>query len=241
MKTLINLFKKGSLIDKIFIVLSPIILFSGIYDIATFDPNNSVTTSAEYKAEKEAKIKEKEETKAKKQAEKKAQAKANQEAKDKKKAEKEAQAKADQEAKDKAKKTESKKEDSSTPPAIKRENLIGTSNKDFEKLNPIRSSTVRNDVTGKWRMTKIYTHEDILKYAKSYYENNFKSDDETHAIVNLTLKTTTCVSKLFDGIISVTIHEYVKGEEHDAKKLFGGMVLGDYWIYLDNGDIEEIK
>lgn len=226
MKTLINLFKKGSLIDKIFMILSPLIIFSGIYDIATFDPNNSVTASVEYtQAEKEAKIKEKEEAKDKKKAEKEAQAKVKQETKDKEKAEKE----------------ESKKEDASTSPAIKRENLIGKSNKDFEKLHNIKSTTVRNDVTGKWRMAKISTSEDILEYAKSYYENNFRSDDETHAIVNLTLKTTTCVSKLFDGIINVTIHEYIKGEEHDAKKLFSGMVLGDYWIYLDNGDIEEIQ
>lgn len=44
-----------------------------------------------------------------------------------------------------------------------------------------------------------------------------------------------------DNILSVTVHEYVDKEEHDANKLFGGMVLADYFVYLDNGDIEEIK
>ena len=48
------------------------------------------------------------------------------------------------------------------------------------------------------------------------------------------------MSVLFDNILSVTIHEYVNKEELDAKKLFSGMVLGEYWIYLDNGDIEKI-
>ena len=52
---------------------------------------------------------------------------------------------------------------------------------------------------------------------------------------------TFCVQNIdIRPIISVTIHEYVDKEEHDANKLFSGMVLGDYWIYLDNGDIEKI-
>ena len=46
---------------------------------------------------------------------------------------------------------------------------------------------------------------------------------------------------LYGNAISVTIHEYVKKEEHDANKLFGGMVLGEYIIYMDNGDIEKIQ
>mgnify|MGYP000939077884 CR=1 FL=1 len=125
-------------------------------------------------------------------------------------------------------------------PTINRENIIGTSNKDFKKISTSKPTKVRNDTTGNWKLSKIATTDDILEYAKSYYDNNFTSDDEIHAIVNFTLNTTTCVSTLFDNIISVTIHEYVDKEEHDANKLFSGMVLGDYWIYLDNGDIEKI-
>lgn len=109
-----------------------------------------------------------------------------------------------------------------------------------KKISTSKPTKVRNDTTGNWKLSKIATTDDILEYAKSYYDNNFTSDDEIHAIVNFTLNTTTCVSTLFDNIISVTIHEYVDKEEHDANKLFSGMVLGDYWIYLDNGDIEKI-
>lgn len=36
-------------------------------------------------------------------------------------------------------------------------------------------------------------------------------------------------------------HEYVDKEEHDAKIMSSGMVLSEYYIYLDNGDIEKIQ
>ncbi|WP_164907532.1 hypothetical protein [Clostridium septicum] len=55
------------------------------------------------------------------------------------------------------------------------------------------------------------------------------------------MKTTTKVSKLDSNTLSVTVHEYKNKEEHDANKLFGGVVLADYFVYLDNGDIEQIK
>lgn len=139
------------------------------------------------------------------------------------------------------KEAQKKQEETTTTEELERENIIGTSNKNFKDIETLKPSSVRNDVTGKWRVSKIATNENILEYAKSYYNNNFSNGDEIHAIVNFTLNTTTQISKLFDGIIVVTIHEYVNGEEHDAKKMFGGDVLGEYWIYLDNGDIEEIK
>ncbi len=87
---------------------------------------------------------------------------------------------------------------------------------------------------------KISSSENILEYAKSYYDNNFSNDDEIHAVINFAKNTTTNISYLFDNIISVTIHEYVSREEHSADRLFGGTVLGEYWIYMDNGDIEEV-
>ena len=31
-----------------------------------------------------------------------------------------------------------------------------------------------------------------------------------------------------------------KGEEHDAKAMFGGTHLVDYIVYTDNGDIEKV-
>ena len=182
----------------------------GIYEFATYEPSNIPSETFVNSSNNEAKAKEEAETKAKEEAE--------------------AKAKEETEA----------KENVSTTPTINRENIIGTSNKDFKKISTSKPTKVRNDTTGNWKLSKIATTDDILEYAKSYYDNNFTSDDEIHAIVNFTLNTTTCVSTLFDNIISVTIHEYVDKEEHDANKLFSGMVLGDYWIYLDNGDIEKI-
>ena len=148
--------------------------------------------------------------------------------------------KAKEEAEAKAKDEAEAKENIATTPTIKRENIIGTSNKDFKNISTSKPTKVRNDVTCNWKLSTIATTDNILEYAKNYYDNNFTSDDEIHAIVNFTLNTTACVSSLFDNIINVTIHEYVDKEEHDANKLFSGMVLGDYWIYLDNGDIEKI-
>ena len=202
MKKLINLFKEGKVIDKTFIILTPLITVLGIYEFATYEPSNIPSETFVNSSNNEAKAKEEAETKAKEETE--------------------------------------AKENVSTTPTINRENIIGTSNKDFKKISTSKPTKVRNDTTGNWKLSKIATTDDILEYAKSYYDNNFASDDEIHAIVNFTLNTTTCVSTLFDNIISVTIHEYVDKEEHDANKLFSGMVLGDYWIYLDNGDIEKI-
>lgn len=218
MKKLINLFKEGKVIDKTFIILTPLIIVLGIYEFATYKPSNIPSETFVNSSNNEAKAKEEAETKAKEEAE----------------------AKAKEEAEAKAKEETEAKENVSTTPTINRENIIGTSNKDFKKISTSKPTKVRNDTTGNWKLSKITTTDDILEYAKSYYDNNFTSDDEIHAIVNFTLNTTTCVSTLFDNIISVTIHEYVDKEEHDANKLFSGMVLGDYWIYLDNGDIEKI-
>ena len=218
MKKLINLFKERKVIDKTFIILTPLIIVLGIYEFATYEPSNIPSETFVNSSNNEAKAKEEAETKAKEEAE----------------------AKVKEEAEAKAKEETEAKENVSTTPTINRENIIGTSNKDFKKISTSKPTKVRNDTTGNWKLSKITTTDDILEYAKSYYDNNFTSDDEIHAIVNFTLNTTTCVSTLFDNIISVTIHEYVDKEEHDANKLFSGMVLGDYWIYLDNGDIEKI-
>lgn len=123
---------------------------------------------------------------------------------------------------------------------IKRENSIGTSNKKFKDITAAKPMKVRNDVTGNWRVTTITTNENILEYAKDYYENNFVNDNEIHMIVNFTLNTTTSISRVFD-MISVTVKERIEKEEHDAKLLGSGKVLSEYFIYLDNGDIEKVE
>lgn len=122
-----------------------------------------------------------------------------------------------------------------------REEAVGVSYKDIADLKISFDDSVRNDVTGKWRLTRIAeSNIDISEYALSYYNTYFKSDDEIHAIVNFTAKTTTSIS-YYSGMIFVDVHEYIEDEEHDANELFSGKLLKQYIVYADNGDIEPIE
>ena len=119
--------------------------------------------------------------------------------------------------------------------------IVGQSNKSFnnDNINVTFTDYVRNDTTDNWRLARIAGNINIAEYVLDYYNNYFKEDKEVHAIVNFTTKTTTNIT-VSTGIAFVTIHEYVSGEEHDAKELFGGKVLESYIVYLDNGDIEKV-
>lgn len=123
---------------------------------------------------------------------------------------------------------------------IKREKSIGVSNKDINSLDISFIKSVRNDKTNNWRLAKFSKSEDFIYYAKSYANKFFKNDKEIHAVINFSYKTTTAIRK-YGNELDITVHEYMDKEEHDASKLFGGMVLQHYSVYLDNGDIEEIK
>lgn len=101
-------------------------------------------------------------------------------------------------------------------------------------------TNVRNDVTGNWRIALIAESIDMTEYALNYYEKYFESDDEVHAIVNFSYNTTTRINVL-GNLLNVTVFEYVDGEEHDAKTLFTGMILGDYFVNKETGEIEEIQ
>lgn len=101
------------------------------------------------------------------------------------------------------------------------------------------SDSVRNDVTGNWRISLISDSATPEEYALDYYNALFSSDDEIHAIVNFSLNTTTKLSVLYAGVLDVTVYEYVDGEEHDAKELFSGNLLDEYWIHTDTGEVEK--
>lgn len=118
--------------------------------------------------------------------------------------------------------------------------IVGVSDKDVNDLDVTFRDSIREDSTGNWRLAMASTSEDFLSYAASYYENYFKSDDETHFFINTTLGTTASVTKLAD-MLCVYMYDHVEGEEHSAKKIPEGTYLGQYWIYLDNGDIEKIE
>lgn len=95
--------------------------------------------------------------------------------------------------------------------------------------------SVRNDVTGNWRISSTSDSFVPAEYAVEYYETMFSSDDEIHAVWNATYGTMTCI-KVFSGVIFADTHEYVKGEEHDAKLLFSGMLLDSKMFDAETGE-----
>lgn len=112
---------------------------------------------------------------------------------------------------------------------------------DIDDIEFSFSDSVRNDTTGNWRISLISDSATPDEYALDYYNTLFSSDDEIHAIVNFSLNTTTRISVLYEGVLDVTVLEYVDGEEHDAKELFGGDLLAEYWIHADTSEIEKIQ
>ena len=101
-------------------------------------------------------------------------------------------------------------------------------------------TNVPNDVTGNWRIATIAENIEMQDYALDYYKEYFKSDDEIHAIVNFNYKTMTKIS-VMGNLLDVSVYEYVDKEEHDAKLLFSGMLLKEYHVNKDTGEIEEIQ
>lgn len=122
----------------------------------------------------------------------------------------------------------------------KREGTVGKSDKDFTEVTTLKPSTVRNDTTEKWRKVTISKSGDINEYLLSYNKLYMAEDTTVHAIVNFTNKTTTLINDNGD-YINVRTHEYRDKEEHDAKKLGSGMLLGEFNIYKDNGDIIKVE
>lgn len=116
------------------------------------------------------------------------------------------------------------------------EDQDGASSKDSSNEDSIAcaTSSVSNDVTGNWRILSVAEARTVDDYAVDYYKKCFESDTEIHAIVNFTYKTTTKIMHLGD-LVNVTVYEYVDGEEHDAKKLFSGMVLTDKFYDVETG------
>lgn len=102
-------------------------------------------------------------------------------------------------------------------------------------------SNVRDDNTGRWRISTIAESIQFYDvYGFDYYDLYFENDDEIHFIVNFTYNTTSQISK-FSNILGVTVREYVDGEEHDANKLGSGMVLGEYHLNLADKTVEKIR
>ena len=63
----------------------------------------------------------------------------------------------------------------------------------------------------------------------------FSSDDEIHAIWNVALGTTTSIS-VSGNLLFVDTHEYIDGEENDAKIMFSGRLLDSRIIDKETGE-----
>ena len=124
----------------------------------------------------------------------------------------------------------------------------GTDQKDLRKEfnnslgdhNPIWYDSVRNDVTGNWRCLVVVTPETMESHAADYYKAYFTDDSEIHIIENLQLQTCSKIVVVYPGTLDVTVYEYVDKEEHDAKLMCSGMVLGQYSVNIETGEVEEI-
>lgn len=102
--------------------------------------------------------------------------------------------------------------------------------------NILFSDSVRNDKTGNWRLARVYTNQIFANYAKQYYDEYFKADNEVHFIVDLNQKTTTTMT-VADGTLFLTVHQYQDKEEHDATLLGSGAVLKTYHVDKNTGAI----
>ena len=101
--------------------------------------------------------------------------------------------------------------------------------------------TVKNDVTGNWRLAKVNTDSTPLEYALEYYNNYFESNNEIHAIINYDSNTTVRIQVLLSTLLSVTELKHIEGEENDAKLLFSGDVIEDYVISIETGEIVDLS
>lgn len=97
-------------------------------------------------------------------------------------------------------------------------------------------NSFRNDATGKWRKSLVATGTEIQDYALDYYREYFKSNDEVHVIYNFSLNTVNILN-VAGNLLTISVSDYVDGEEHDAKLAGGGTHLATYHIDIDTGEI----
>lgn len=99
--------------------------------------------------------------------------------------------------------------------------------------------SVNNDVTSNWRYASYDSDVSQETIAVDYCNAYFKSDNEVHALINEANNTVACIQYITSDLLDVTIHEYSEGEELDAKDLFCGDVITEYFVTVSTGEIEE--
>lgn len=114
----------------------------------------------------------------------------------------------------------------------------GTGSYEVDGINVLYYNSVRNDVTGNWRLAVVSTGADLNDYALDFYNYFVRDDSEVFGIVNLGLKTSTLITPVMDDWYDIQITEYQSGEEHDANMLYGGMALDNYWLNAKTGEVD---
>ena len=116
---------------------------------------------------------------------------------------------------------------------------IGEKTDNSDTVNVEYHDSVPNDVTGKWRLAIVNSDHFVTDYALNYYNSFCTDDSEIHGIINCQDQTTTTINKA-GNILMLTVHQYVPGEENDAKLLYSGTVLSEYEINMDTGTVTQI-
>ena len=113
-------------------------------------------------------------------------------------------------------------------------------NSESDSVSVEYHDSVPNDVTGNWRLAIVDTSHFVTDYALNYYNMFCKDASEIHGIINRQDNTTTSINKA-GNLLLLTVHQYVAGEENDAKLLYSGAVLSEYEIDMDTKAVTKIK
>lgn len=113
-------------------------------------------------------------------------------------------------------------------------------NSDLWSIDFEYCGVVKNDTTGNWRLSKVYTDFDVIDYALYYYNRYFQADNEIHAIINYSNDTTIRIRSTL-GMLDVSVLSHIDGEENDAKILFGGDLIQNYMISIESGELVNIE
>ena len=119
-----------------------------------------------------------------------------------------------------------------------REYSVGRADKHISELGDLDPQPVDNDKTGHWRVVEHDKGVDVTPYVLSYAEE-YMSDRGLHWIVDRANNTSTSIMDAGDYLL-VRVYEHNEDDGIDAGSLGGSSELGAYWVYRDNGDIEDV-
>lgn len=81
---------------------------------------------------------------------------------------------------------------------------------------------------------------DPTSFAYDYYKTCFEPGDVAHYVYNMSTKVCTEIRNI-GGVWFVTVREYVDGEEHDQKEAGAGMLLSEYMMDPETGNLDQTQ